>query len=170
MRRYVQAAIAAAFAGLAAIVGCSNNPNSCSAPSGGTFHVALSYSQTLPVDIFCDAGAIDASTCGAQPHPLDGASWTVVVDGGTGTITSSAGTWTCTATAPGTAPNDEPDGSAQVGTECYLLLQCGQQAVGDAGAAQVQVQILTQGSPDVLTLVHEVGSDCCTDEYTGTWQ
>jgi hypothetical protein len=169
MRAYVQTALAAGFAGLVAIVGCSNNSASCSAPSGGTFHVALSYSQTLPVDIFCDAGAIDASSCGAQPHPFDGAAWTIVVDGGSATVTTPTGNWSCAATAPRSAPDDEPDGSGQAGTGCYLLLACGQQAAGDAGAAQVQLQILAQGSSDVLALVHSVGSDCCTDEYTGSW-
>jgi len=174
MRAHVHATLAAAFALLLAIAAspaCSNNQASCSAPSSGTFHVTLAYSQTIPVDLFCDGGGIDASACGARPHVLDGASWTVTVNGGSASIASSSGTWSCTATPPRSAPGEQPDGSSQAGTGCYVLLECGVQAVGDAGAApvQVQVQILTQSQTDVLALVHDESSDCCTDEYTGAW-
>jgi hypothetical protein len=93
----------------------------------------------------------------------------VTVNGGTAAITGAGATWNCTATTPRAAPEDQPDGDSQAGTGCYLLLECGQQAVGDAGPAQVQVQILAQSSTDVLALVHDESSDCCTDEYTGAW-
>jgi hypothetical protein len=173
MRAFVHAALAAVAAALIALIasaGCSNNPASCSAPSSGTFHVTLSYSQTIPVDLFCDAGGIDASACSSHPHVLDGASWTVTVNGGTASIASTGAALSCTATAPRAAPEDQPDGASQAGTGCYLLLECGPQALGDAGAALVQVQLLTQSSSDdVLALVHDESSDCCTDEYTGAW-
>ncbi len=167
------AAVAVALLVLLAAPGCSNDQApSCNAPSSGTFHVGLSYSQTVPVNLFCDAGTIDASACGAQPHVLDGASWTVTVNGGSASIASSAGTLSCKATPPRAAPGDPADGASQAGTGCYLLLECGPQAVGDAGAAQValvQVQILAPSSTDVLVLVHDESSDCCTDEYTGSY-
>jgi len=173
MRAFVHAALAAAFAVLIALIasaGCSNNPASCSAPSSGTFHVTLSYSQTTPVDLFCDAGGIDASTCSSHPHVLDGASWTVTVNGAAASVASTGGNLSCTATAPRAAPQDQPDGASQAGTGCYLLLECGPQALADAGAALVQVQILAPSSTgDVLALVHDESSDCCTDEYTGSW-
>jgi hypothetical protein len=159
----------AALAALLAIAGCSNNPASCSAPSSGTFHLALSYAQTIPVDLFCDAGDIDASACSSRPHPFQGASWSVTVSGSTATITSTDGTWSCAATSPRSSPSAQPDGSTLPGTGCYLLLECGQHPVGDAGTAQVQVQLLAQSSTDVLAIVHDVASDCCTDEYTGSW-
>ena len=154
------------------VAACSNNPSSCSAPSTGKFGVELSYAETLSVDLFCDGGGgtADASSCAAQPHPFDGASWNIVVSSGSATVTSSQGSWSCTAISPGTAPSQQPDGSTGVGTECYLLLECGQHAAGDAGTAEVEVQILTQGATDVVALVHEVGGDCCTDEYTGSWR
>jgi hypothetical protein len=153
MRSPLATALGAAFTAALAVVGCSNNQPSCAAPGAGSFHVSLAYSQTVPVDLFCDAGDIDASACGSRPHPLDGASWTVTVIGGSATST-------------------QPDGSTQAGSGCYLLLECGAHPLGDAGTAQVQVQLLAQPSPastDVLALVHDVASDCCTDEYTGTW-
>ncbi len=169
MRAHVHAAVAAVVVALLALAACSNNQPSCSAPSSGTFHVTLAYSQTIPVDLFCDGGGIDASACGARAHVLDGASWTVTVNGGSASVASSSGTWSCTATPPRSAPGEQPDGSSQAGTGCYLLLECALQAAGDAGAAQVQVQILTQSQTDVLALVHDESSDCCTDEYTGAW-
>jgi hypothetical protein len=172
MRSPLATALGAAFTAALAVVGCSNNQPSCAAPGAGSFHVSLAYSQTVPVDLFCDAGDIDASACGSRPHPLDGASWTVTVNGGSATITATSGTWDCAVTPPRSAPSTQPDGSTQAGSGCYLLLECGAHPLGDAGTAQVQVQLLAQPSPastDVLALVHDVASDCCTDEYTGTW-
>jgi hypothetical protein len=169
MRALVHAALTATFASLLVVAACSNNAASCSAPSTGTFHVSLAYSQTLAVDLFCDAGGIDASACSARPHPLDGASWTIAVDGSTAKITGTAAGFSCAATAPQTSPSTAADGSTAPGSGCYLLVECGQQAVGDAGAGEVQVQLLAQASTDALVLVHDGTSDCCTDEYTGTW-
>ncbi len=151
------------------VAGCSNNPSSCSAPSSGKFTVQLSYAQTVAVDLFCDGGTVDASSCSAQPHPFDGASWTIAVSSSSATVTSAQGSWSCTAVGPGTAPSQQPDGSTQVGAGCYLLLECGEHAAGDAGTAEVQVQVLAQGATDVVALVHQVGGDCCTDQYTGSW-
>ena len=173
MKRYLRRVVGAVLAGgmtiALAAAGCSNNPSSCSAPSSGKFTSQLSYTQTVPVDLFCDGGTVDASSCSAQPHPFAGASWTIAVSSGSATITSPQGTWSCTAIGPGTAPSQQPDGSTQVGTGCYLLLECGEHAAGDAGTATVQVQILAQGTTDVVALVHQVGGDCCTDQYTGSW-
>jgi hypothetical protein len=160
------------------LAGCSNSVPSCSAPSTGTFKVQLSYSQTIPVDLSCDegdagqTGDIDASACASQPHPFDGATWTVTVSGSGATITTAStagGTWSCVATAPRSGPASQPDGSTSVGTGCYLLLECAPQSVGDAGPAQVQVQLLAQASTDVVVIVHSQGSSCCTDQYTGSW-
>ena len=173
MGSHLATALGAAIAALLVAAGCSNDQPSCGAPGAGTFHVSLAYSQTVPVNLFCDAGDIDASTCGSHPHPLDGAAWTVTVDGGSATITGASGTWDCAVTPPRSSPSTQPDGSTQAGTGCYLLLECGAHALGDAGTGQVQVQLLPQPSPastDVLVLVHDVASDCCTDEYTGVWR
>lgn len=171
LRKAVGFALAGAMGTTLAAAGCSNNTSSCSAPSSGTFTLQLSYAQTIPIDLFCDGGtaATDASTCAAQPHPFDGASWKVAVSGSGATVTLPQGSWSCTAVAPSTSPSQEPDGSSQVGTGCYLLLECGQHAAGDAGMAEVQVQILTKGGSDVVALVHDVAGNCCTDEYTGSW-
>ncbi len=169
LRRVIGAVLAVGMTMALAVAGCSNNPSSCSAPSTGTFTVQLSYAQTIAVDLFCDGGTIDASSCSTQPHPFDGASWTIAVSSSSATITSAQGSWSCTAIGPGTAPAQQPDGSTRVGTGCYLLLECGQHAAGDAGTAEVQVQVLTQGATDVVALVHQVAGDCCTDQYTGSW-
>jgi hypothetical protein len=165
----VRLGMSATLAGALVHAGCSNSGSSCAAPSSGTFKVQLAYSQTIPVDLFCDAGDIDASACGAQPHPFDGTTWTVVVDGSTARVTTARGTWSCVATAPSSSPGSQPDGSTTVGTNCYLLVECGTQTVGDAGPAQIQLQILTKASTDAVVIAHDVGASCCTDEYTGSW-
>ena len=171
-RALVQWAAGTAALGFAAVIGCSNNPSACSAPASGNFSVALKYAQTIPVDLFCDAGDIDAGGCGAGPHSLDGASLRIAVSGSTGTVTTGTATWHCTALMPRSAPVTAPDGSTEPGTGCDLALECGQQTVGDASTASLQIQILGPATPtttDALVLVHEVGPTCCTDEYTGTW-
>src|SRR5271155_3706113 len=83
------------------LASCSNTTPSCSAPSSGTFKVPLSYSQTIPVDLYCGAGDagqtgdIDASACASQPHPFDGTTWTVTVGGSSATVSTASGTWSC---------------------------------------------------------------------------
>jgi hypothetical protein len=173
-------------------VGACSNPNPpCSSPSTGTFTVTLAYSRTIPVAIYCDAGAIDASpveaaakdsgvsdsgteagvadagaSCSARPHPFDGTTWTIAVTGSATTVTpKGSAAWTCTSISPTSPPGSGPDGSAVPATGCYLLVSCGRQA----GAADVEVQIFAQSSTDVLVLVHDDTDGCCNDEYTGTW-
>lgn len=156
--------------GAAAPLGCSNTQPSCTAPGAGSFTIDLHYAQTIPVDLLCDAGDIDASSCGARPHPFEGASWSLAVNGGTGTVKGSGASWTCSALSPRSSPTTTPDGSPVPGTGCYLALECGPQAVGDAGTALVQIQLLTPASTDVVVLVHDIAGECCTDEYTGSWR
>ncbi len=146
---------------------CSNS-SACDAPSSGKFGVSLQYAQTLPVAVVCDGGMIDASACGAAAHPLDGVRWSVNVSGGTGTVSTGSATWTCTALPPRSAPTTYADGSTQIGTGCYLALECGVQTVGSQ-LADVQLQILPSGATDALVLVHDIGPTCCTDEYTGRY-
>jgi hypothetical protein len=121
-------------------------------------------------DAGVSAGSVDdAGACGARPHPFDGATLEVSVSGSSATITSSLGSFSCAATAPRAAPSSQPDGSTLPGTGCYLLLECDAPTLGDAGPAQLQVQLLTQASTDALVLVRSIGPDCCSDEYNGTW-
>ena len=178
---------------LASIGACSNSDAPCSSPSAGTFAVTLSYSRTIPVAIYCgggggadagasaeagvDAGAdasavaMDAGSCAGRPHPFDGASWTVAVTGSGATVMpQGSAAWTCTASAPKSSPGDGPDGASIPATGCYLLVSCGRQTGGDAGAADLQVQIFAQSATDVVVLAHDDSSSCCTDEYTGTWR
>jgi hypothetical protein len=159
---------------LASVGACSNNQTKCSAPSSGTFSVPLTFSQTIAVDIYCSAATGDAAACGTQPHVLDGTTLSVTVDGSSATVTvGSQSPWTCMATSPQSTPGTGPDGAATADTGCYLLVTCNGDPAGDAGSIDVQIQISAQTSSaptGVLVLVHELGGDCCTDEYTGTWQ
>jgi hypothetical protein len=146
---------------------CANNPSRCEAPSSGTFSLSLTYSQTLPVSVYC-AAPTQATTC-TPPAP----SWTgiVSVDGPGASLESSDGgggsTWTCEAVSPESSSDGIPDGGVP-GTACYLLVTCNQGAPG--GIGPVQIQIFAQASPtDVLALVQDSSGDCCVNEYTGTW-
>jgi len=151
---------------------CSNNQTpSCSGPPSGSTSVTLSYSQSVPAAIYCDGATGDAESCGNGPLPFDGATWNVTIDGSSATVTSSDGgasPWSCAAVAPESAPNDGPDGAP--GTGCYLLVTCGRESAGDGGPVDVQLQLFAQSSSDVIAIVHDDSGDCCTDEYTGTWQ
>jgi hypothetical protein len=160
---------------LAPLGACSTNQAQCSSPSSGKFTVALTYAQTIPVDIYCEAGvgagSTDAASCATQPHPFDGVTWSVTVSGSSATVSSQGGgtSWSCQATSPQSSPSTGPDGGSVAGTGCYLLVTCGEQSTPDAGPADVQIQIFPTSSTDAVALVHDTSSDCCTDEYTGTW-
>ena len=151
---------------------CSNDQAKCSAPSSGSFTVPLSFSQTVSVDLYCAGAMGDAAACGSQPHVLDGATLSVTVNGSTATVTASpgGGSWSCRATSPQSPPTDEADGGTAPATGCYLLVTCDQEPTADAGSIDVQIQMSAQATGDVMVLVHELGGDCCVDEYTGTWQ
>ena len=149
---------------------CSNDSAACSAPATGTFTATLHYAETATVSLACDGGGADASTCVARPHPFDGATWKVVVSGSTATVTSAGATWSCQSLAPRSAPGTTNDGGPLPGTGCYLELRCGTQATGDAGAQEIELQILAKSATDVLVVAHDPGADCCTDEYTGAWR
>jgi len=114
--------------------------------------------------------SMDAGSCANRPHPFDGTSWTVAVTGSGATVTPKGSpAWTCTATGPQASPGSGPDGSPVPATGCYLLVSCGRQTAGDAGASDVQIQILAQSTTDVLVLAHDDTGSCCSDEYTGSW-
>jgi hypothetical protein len=151
---------------------CSNSQASCAAPSSGSYSVALSYSQTVPAAIYCEGGATgDAESC-SGPHPFDGATWTVSIDGTSATVTSGDGgafSWSCGVITPNSSPTDTADGGLP-GTGCYLLVTCGVEPGGAEGPIEVQIQLLPQApNEDVLAIVHHTGGECCTDEYTGVW-
>ena len=155
--------------GALALGGCSNDQVTCSAPGGGNFTLGLTYAKTIPVALSCSTGGADASTCGARAHAFDGTTWSIAVSGSMATVKTGTSTFACTAIGPRSSPQSLPDGASVPGTGCYLAIECGAQTVGDAGPAQVQIQLLPQGSTDVVAIVHDTGSDCCTDEYTGAW-
>lgn len=164
--------VSATIVALASLGACSNKQPQCSSPSSGSFSVALSYSQTIPVAIYCDATVGDATPCGNPPHAFDGATWNLTVDGSSATVLSSDGgdsPWSCQAIAPESSPADGPDGSTPPGTGCYLLVICGPESAGAAGPVDVQIQVFAQAPGDVIALVHDLSGACCTDEYTGTW-
>jgi hypothetical protein len=178
---------------LAATVACESSNAPCSAPSGGTFTVTLAYARTASVAIYCssdagseaapdsgDSGAdssadsgtgdADAGTCSSHPHPLDGTTWTIAVNGSAATVTpQGAASWSCAAFGPQSSPSSGPDGSALPGTGCYLLVSCGTRSIGGGGSADVQLEILAQSATDTLVLVHDDSGGCCTDEYSGSW-
>lgn len=159
--------------GIATLGACSNSQSSCSAPSSGSFSVPLSFSQTIDVAIYCGGATGDAVACGTQAHVFDGQTWTVTVDGSAATVTSNAQgapSWSCQATTPQSSPAAEGDGGTIPGTGCYLLVSCNPESGGEAGPVDVQIQIFAQASGDAMVVVHELGGDCCADEYTGTWQ
>jgi len=107
---------------------------------------------------------------------LDGATLTLTVNGSSATVTAGTGqsSWSCQATSPQSSPGEAADGGATPATGCYLLVTCSGEPEGDAGTIDLQIQISPPPTPpattDVMVLVHELGGDCCTDEYTGTWQ
>jgi hypothetical protein len=164
--------VALALVALASLGACSNEQSPCSSPSSGTFSVALSYSQTIPVAIYCDATAGDTTPCGSPPHAFDGATWNIAVDGASATVLSNDGgasPWSCEAIPPESSPAEGPDGSTPPGTGCYLLVSCNPESAGDAGPVEVQIQVFASAPDDVIALVHDLSGQCCTDEYTGTW-
>jgi hypothetical protein len=165
--------VATAAVALVLVGACSNShQDNCSAPSSGSFAVTLTFAQTVPAAIYCDGAAGDAGSCESQAHPFDGATWTITVDGAQATVASSDGgasSWSCYATSPDSAPSDGPDGGTP-GTGCYLLVSCAQVSAGSAGVVDVQIQLFTQASSDVLAIAHQTDGYCCTDEYTGAWQ
>ena len=147
---------------------CSGTASRCAAPSSGTFSLSLTYSQTLPVDVQCPAGATQAATCAAPAQAWAGI---VTVDSSGTSLASSDGGgqagWSCSAITPGSASVTTEDGGTP-GAQCYLLVNCNQQ--GSAGIGSLQFEIFAQGSsPDVLALVQDSAGDCCVNEYTGTW-
>jgi hypothetical protein len=176
LRQALRGAVLLVPLGLASLAACLNGSNGgqsqCASPSSGRFSFALGYSQTLPVGIYCDGATDNVPPCGSQPHPFDGVTWTVSVDGSGATVTAGDGgaPWSCDAITPESAPGDAPDGGSTPGTGCYLLVTCTQENEGDAGAIGVQLQMFAQASSDVLVVVHDLEGNCCTDEYTGTWQ
>jgi hypothetical protein len=131
-----------------------------------------------PADAAVEASAADAAsggdggTCLGRPHPLDGTSLSVTINGGSATVTPRAGgAWTCSVLGPNSSPGSGPDGSTVQATGCYLLLLCGDQTLPGEGGEMVQIEILPQGTPDVLVTARDTsGGACCTDEYTGHWQ
>jgi hypothetical protein len=173
-RQVAAACLAWMAVALASLGACSNNQTKCSAPSSGSFSVPLTFSQTIAVDIYCGEATGDAAACGTGPHVLDGTTLSVTVDGSSATVTAGTQSpWTCEATSPQSPPGDGQDGAAVPATGCYLLVTCNGEPVGDAGAIDLQIQLSAQtsGAPTGgLVLVHELGGDCCTDEYTGAWQ
>jgi len=147
---------------------CSSSSAPCTAPSSGTFSLALTYSQTLPVSVYCPAYTTEPAVCAAAP--FTGVTWTVTVDGSKASLESSDGggsSWACSAIPPGSAAVTAADaGTPETG--CYLRVICNQLTLGLIG--QVQLQILAQGSgADVIAIVQDSTADCCVNEYTGTW-
>jgi hypothetical protein len=149
---------------------CANNPARCEAPSTGTFNLSLSYSQTLPVSVYCAASSGSATQPAACGTPAQTWTGTLTVDGSGARLASGDGgasAWTCAATSPNSSSDDTPDGGAPE-TACYLLVVCNQQAPSSIGP--VQLQILPQASSgDVLALIQDSNGECCVNEYTGTW-
>jgi hypothetical protein len=183
--RAVRAALVVLAAlSVVAFASCSNSSTPCSAPTSGSFMISLHYSQSLPIDLVCDASTGEASagdggTCGSETHPFDGATWTVAIAGNGATVTSKGATWSCESVGPQSGPGSTADGSTLPGSGCYLLVTCDVPSFasgeGDAGkgggGGSVQIQILPKSSSnDVLALVHETSGACCSDEYLGTWQ
>jgi len=147
--------------------------SSADATSDAAADAATGAGADAAADAAADASAavVDAGSCASRPHPLDGATWTIAVTGSGATVTpKGAAAWTCTAIGPQASPGSGPDGSPAPATGCYLLLSCGRQATGDGEAADVQVQILSQSTTDILVLAHDDTGSCCSDEYTGSWQ
>jgi hypothetical protein len=166
-------AVVTAAVALALVVACSTgHQDNCTAPSSGSFAVALTFAQTVPAAIYCDGAAGDAGSCENQAHPFDDATLVITVEGAEATVASSDGgapSWPCHAMAPDSAPSDGPDGGTP-GTACYLLVSCAQVFAGTAGVVDLQIQLFTQASSDVLVIAHQTDGFCCTDEYTGAWQ
>jgi len=167
-------AAAAALMALGPLGACSNGKPACSAPSSGSFTVTLGYSQTVPAAIYCDGATGDAESCVDAPHPFDGATWNVDVDGSSATVTSGDGaaSWSCGVISPESSPSSGPDGGALPGSGCYLLVTCSQASAAASGPVDVEIQVLPQasdGASDLLALVHDASGYCCSDEYTGTW-
>jgi hypothetical protein len=162
----------AASASIALLAGaCANNPARCEAPSTGTFNLSLSYSQTLPVSVYCPAASGSPSEPTACGTPAQTWAGVLTVNGSGAHLESSdagGSAWTCEATTPNASSDDTPDGGAPE-TACYLLVICNEQASSSIGS--VQVQIFAQASSgDVLALVQDSSGGCCVDEYTGTWK
>ena len=145
---------------------------SVDATSDATTDAAAGAATDAAADAAADASTVveDAGSCANRPHPFDGATWTIVVTGSGATVTpKGSAAWTCSAIGPQASPGTGPDGSAAPATGCYLLVSCGRQTAGDAGASDVQVQVLAQSTTDILVLAHDDSGSCCSDEYTGSW-
>lgn len=163
-----------ALLAVATTVACSNKPAPCGSPASGSFSLSLGYSQRVTAAVYCAGDATDTNICSTQAPPFGGATWNLAVDGSTATVTAEGGaSWSCGVIAPESSPSGGPDGSTLPATGCYLLVSCGEQSVGDAGTASVQIQLLPPGSsdasPDVIAIVSESTGGCCTYEYTGSY-
>jgi hypothetical protein len=152
--------VAGALVTLPSTEACSSHP-SCSTPSSGSFSLQVSAPQPVAAAIACEAGSDGATSCSSQPPPFPSATWSLVVNGTTATIATTGDGGNPTATCEVSSPS---------APECYLLVSCGSESFGDAGAGALQIQILPAASNDVVVLVHELTGECCAYSYTGTWQ